>query len=277
MTRRVPQRRPLTRPLGMTAVIFEKINARNYVLQLDSRQSQHGLGFYMGSRELAVRERVLVTWREESHNYLIAGVESAAIGTVREPLVSGDDGWWQLSSGGAVDDTSNLLLARNISGIHKDSFIRFPDIAIAQGAVISNATLVLVQAQTSFQGETVRVDANDVDDAVVPTDADDADAKVRTTATATFLSAANGTVHSVDVTTIVNEILARGSWASGNAMMMFLKMVSSLNETAFWSFDKELDFPRLLLSPEPDVPTEALSIDDLTGFDLAAHVDVRFV
>lgn len=68
---RIPQRRPLQKPIGMAAVIFEKVDARNYVLHIDSRQSQHSWGFYMGPMELEEGDHVIATWREESHGYEI--------------------------------------------------------------------------------------------------------------------------------------------------------------------------------------------------------------
>jgi hypothetical protein len=104
-------------------------------------------------------------------------------------------------------------------------FFRFPNITIPQGAIITSATFFVGYASWSSgtPDGVIRFKMEDADD-VATGDAnlfvmDDTiwNATLTTAYTDHTLSAAN---INIDVTTTVQEIINRASWASGNAMRL---------------------------------------------------------
>lgn len=109
------------------------------------------------------------------------------------------------------------------------SGMRFTNITIPQGATINSALLELV-AKFASTGETVntRISAEDIDDA--PTFADDAAAfdTRYSTHTAAIVDwdniggwSAGDTYDSPEIKTVIQEIVDRAGWASGNDIVIF--------------------------------------------------------
>ena len=108
-----------------------------------------------------------------------------------------------------------------------DCFARFTGVAIPQGATIVSAVLTF-KARLARAGDTVRVklSCNDADNATAPTDCASLIAKDRTTAQIDWDFTTDWVVdseyESVDITTAVQEVINRGSWLSGNALMVLI-------------------------------------------------------
>jgi hypothetical protein len=95
---------------------------------------------------------------------------------------------------------------------------RFTTIALDQGVTIDNTTILQVQVTTTESGGvTSTVSADDVDDAAAWANGSRPSQITPTTATVSFAQTSSG-LKSLDVTAIVQEIVNRGSWASGNDM-----------------------------------------------------------
>lgn len=113
------------------------------------------------------------------------------------------------------------------SGVPWDAFQRFTNVTIPQGATIDDAKLQW-HANLNRAGTTCNftINGNDVDNAVSPTNNAEFDALVLTTATVNNNNVpawTAGVVYdSPDLATIVQEIVDRGSWASGNAMLFVM-------------------------------------------------------
>tara|TARA_R100001129_G_scaffold156644_1_gene119924 strand:- start:436 stop:1074 length:639 start_codon:yes stop_codon:yes gene_type:complete len=102
------------------------------------------------------------------------------------------------------------------------AFFRFQNINISQGATIQSAYLKVVYY--SGTGTTdLKIVGTDADNASAPTHASDGATSLHTSA---VVSWSNPSTHSTnyqtspDIKTVIQEIVDRGSWASGNAMMI---------------------------------------------------------
>ena len=104
-------------------------------------------------------------------------------------------------------------------------FARIAGLTIPQGSTIDSATIHFhTPVSSSATGKTVIIDGNDIDTAAIPTDEGHIRSATKTSATVswTFGAISGGTVESPEIKTIVQEIVNRAGWASGNAMTIYL-------------------------------------------------------
>lgn len=107
--------------------------------------------------------------------------------------------------------------------------LRFVNVTIPSGATINTASVSVVIAVTSQDEPNHPIYGNDVDDAAAfSAIAGSVSGRTQTTATVTWSSTdlgATGTSRhdSPDLSTIVQEIIDRGGWASGNAMAFMIQ------------------------------------------------------
>lgn len=112
-----------------------------------------------------------------------------------------------------------------VDGDHYDSFFRFRNVTIPQGATIDVAYLTYVDAGGADPATfTSRIYLNDVDDATVPADRQAHTEKARTSAF-TIYSDLTGNVQGEPFNTPslvgpVQEVVNRPGWVSGNAMLV---------------------------------------------------------
>jgi hypothetical protein len=133
---------------------------------------------------------------------------------------NGQDGnrW---ASSGFFNNT--FYFGRNGEAIH--AFIYFPSVTIPQGATITAATVTLRMSATQGTGTTVsRFRCEAADNPSPPTTAGQFDGRTRTTAYVDWtmpVGSAGNNYTSPDLSAVVQEVVNRGGWASGN-MMGFL-------------------------------------------------------
>ncbi len=100
--------------------------------------------------------------------------------------------------------------------------LRFQGVAVPQGALITSATLVLQSAGTAFGGSGTNWGywyGDAADNSAAWTNSDRPDQRTKTTAnSAVIWSTVNTTPVPTDVTAIIQEIVNRAGWASGNAL-----------------------------------------------------------
>ncbi len=140
---------------------------------------------------------------------------------------SADDAWSKIGEVGMVLNNPDLFFGRDAGGSPYASFCWWDNITIPGGATVQTAYLTTESRNSSTDGTGVKTDItfNDVDDAVQPTDGDDLDAKVSTAASVAWDDVdflVDTPTNSPSIVDVVQEILDRGSWASGNAMMVLL-------------------------------------------------------
>lgn len=140
------------------------------------------------------------------------------------PAVSADDGKWK--SAEFNSNYNDFVFGHDGNSVH--SFIRFLNVTIPAGSTITSAYIRFTAAQT-LSGNTVnvKISFNDVDDAVAPTNVAGADALVLTAAKVDWNAIAawtdGNTYDTPSIVTAIQEIVDRGGWSSGNAMMGLVK------------------------------------------------------
>ena len=173
-------------------------------------------------------------------------------------------------------------------------FFHFTSVAIPVGATITAATLSVRHASsgsTSYSGETLDVSAEDEDSPARPTESysppyDGIDDTL-TTAKATWTLGAmvDGTWYeSPDISAVIQELVDRGGWASGNDINMFLHNASTGgNWNARWyAHDQGTGYePKLEITyTEPDTTAPTVTslspADDTTGVVVTTDLVINF-
>ena len=171
---------------------------------------------------------------------------------------NGDDGRW--GSDGAFTASANLgTVGLASGGVDYNDFYRFQSVNIPQGATITSATLTL-QFGNSDVDDTLDlvVRGDDSDNSTAPTTAAEANGKAKTTAQVDWdwVSWLQDTNYvSPDLGAIVQEIVDRPGWASGNALQLFL-MENGGSTNDAWPYHREhTTGPEVVLNIEWEVST----------------------
>ena len=182
------------------------------------------------------------------------------------PAVSGDDGRWET---GTFISNSIALIIGNYSAKSQTLFARFPSVNIPQGSTIDSAFVKLTAYGTNSDTIIdVNIYFNDIDNAIAPTDETEADALALTTNLSNWIPGGwtDGVQYdSPSLVSVLQEVIDRGGWSSGNALQVVIKdNGSSSNVYRFpsaidhssgtekaelhvtWSTDVEVTFPNPL-------------------------------
>lgn len=133
-----------------------------------------------------------------------------------------DHSYWLDSGSGSATTSSPILLASSSNASpFFDAMLRSV-LAVPQGATIVSAVVSVTRSGSGGTGTDCIVDfyGNAADDATLPANATAGAALVRTSAFTTLptipSTGLSGTTYTADVTTLVQEIVNRSGWASGN-------------------------------------------------------------
>ncbi len=123
-------------------------------------------------------------------------------------------------------DSNTVIADRSISG-H-----RFTSVTVPKGAQIITATIQLKPVNATLDDANIDIHAEDVDNAVDFATTPDVWNRARTAASVAWVADSLGTsyVTSPELKTVIQEIVDRGSWASGNALVILLKGKSDVNK-----------------------------------------------
>jgi hypothetical protein len=138
------------------------------------------------------------------------------------PTANEDDGYIS-SSGNAFTNTG---LAVNLGEYNQrfDSFVRFPNVIVPKNAVILSAYVVYIARYDGANTDCItKMYFNDVDNATAPTTWSQYHNLASTTAEVPWTITpvlAGGFYTSPDIKSLVQEIVDRPGWSSGNAMML---------------------------------------------------------
>jgi len=155
----------------------------------------------------------------------------------------------EVSTAASSDDAKEKLSDNNVALDNKDlDFVsteevglRFPSMTIPADATITSAYIEFVASSYKTLATNVTFFAEDGDDpgAFTLTDGDITD-RTKTTASVNWPSVpswtADTTYQSVDVSAIIQEVVDRGGWASGNAMVVIVTTASG--DRRFKTFDE---------------------------------------
>lgn len=143
----------------------------------------------------------------------------------KSPAVTADDCYITFPAGGFVNNS--FCMFGNFGTNDASSYIRFPNVDIAQGTTILAAGITLIASSgNSGLGMKVHISAEDSDSSVAPTSHNEFDALVRTTEFVQWNDIpviTDYTVYSTpDLTAVIQEIINRPGWVSGNAIGIIL-------------------------------------------------------
>jgi len=140
------------------------------------------------------------------------------------PAASADDGYYYISWNNNFVD----LALGDISGNNAYMFLRFQNVSVPQGATITEA-YIRFTAYSNKTGTPVltKIYFNDADNATAPTDWTTQQAKVKTTAVLDWdinICWVNDTKYNTDdLSDVIQEVVDRPGWVSGNAMMALIQ------------------------------------------------------
>ena len=104
--------------------------------------------------------------------------------------------------------------------------LRFQSVTIPQASTINTATISITVPSLSFDDPDVTIWAQAIDDAAAfTTGSNDISGRTPTTATVTWTASSIGTgaKTSPSLVSVIQEIINRAGWASGNAIALILK------------------------------------------------------
>ncbi len=166
---------------------------------------------------------------------------------------SGDDGYWTPSMN---FDNSSSTTKVGFDGMMFDdihSFFRFQNVTIPNATVISSATLSLVVGANASATFNMSIKGEDVDDSSAYSDETDAESATETSASVTWAGSSGWATSDVEVSpeikTIIQEIVNRTGWSSGNDLTLRLKYSGSGmggEEYAFKTYDDSAGVSALL-------------------------------
>lgn len=165
---------------------------------------------------------------------------------------------------------------RNFSGDQDwQSGMRFTSVTIPQGATISAATLTFKARITETAGTVnLRIEGQAADDAATFSTLSDFTGRSRTAANASWSPGAwtaNTLYTTADFTSVVQEIVNRAGWASGNNLALFIKNNGSTTGTdayrIAYSFNNAAaDAPQLDITYSVGGPTITVSENSVDPF-----------
>ena len=191
--------------------------------------------------------------------FVSGSVEAAQF--VQSPQVSADDCFENDANVGL--NCSNVIWVESgsIASGRINTGIRFPNVTVAQGTTVDSATISMKSNESGGQRLEGVIWGHDVDNSTLG----DVTGLTTTTASVSWNTGNIGTNVRVtkDITAIVQEILNRGGWVSGNGMSIIIKGRDGSNYNFFgWSVDNSAtpaDDAILTINftiPPPDASTQ---------------------
>lgn len=143
---------------------------------------------------------------------------------------SGNDGGWFEGTFGFTTTSGNVFAGAyfdtNFEGVN--TFLRYTNVTIPKNATI-NSAVVNFTANETKSNNTVncRIRAVASDNPAAPADYSGAEAATRTSAAVDWSAipawTLNSNYDSPDIASVVQEIVNRGGWASGNALVLYFE------------------------------------------------------
>ena len=197
---------------------------------------------------------------------------------------STDDAEERISDGNMYTDSSDLeFVYDSYVGGDQVVGIRFQNVDIPHGAIITSAYLQFAVDETGSEATTLTLQAQDSDDAdTFSTTAFDISARPKTTAFASWSPAAwstTGTLHNTSgLTSVVQEVVDRSGWTSGNDMAF---MISGNGKRTAESYDGSSSTAPLLhveyelppVNQAPVITNSNLNIDIAENQTMAMDVN----
>lgn len=143
----------------------------------------------------------------------------------------------------------------NVNATTQFAGIRFQNVTIPAGSTITAATLTFYFISGSYDDPYLTIKGNDVDDAAAFSAVNnDVSSRTMTTASVTWdqNSVGIGLETSPDISAVVQEIIDRGGWSSGNSIAFILAAIDNSSTFRVRAYDGTTDtFPTLDITYTP--------------------------
>lgn len=141
-------------------------------------------------------------------------------------------------------------------GVTFNAYMRFPNITIPKGATITSAVVRFISYENqSPSGAKAKCYFNNVDDAVAPTTGAEVEALALTTAVdwgVTTQWTTGSTYNTPSLTALLQSIIDRSGWASGQAMMVVIRddgsALGALRAARSWKYSGDENKPTLIVT-----------------------------
>ena len=167
-------------------------------------------------------------------------------------VASGDDGYWipasEMNNNAATTKVGYTMM--QFEDIN--SFFRFQNVTVPNATTISTATLTLIVGAAASATFNMTIEGEDANDSAQYATYEDADDVTETTAGVTWAGSSGWATSDVevspDIKTIIQEIVNRGGWASGNDLTLRVNYndTDDNEEYEFKSFDDSAGVSALL-------------------------------
>jgi len=155
-------------------------------------------------------------------------------GSFTGEVISGADDVEELSTDGSIDITSSDLdLVEDSPNLYSAVGIRIMNITVPQGATVTNAYLEFVADEAQSVATSLTISAEATSNALaIPTTNYALTSKTKTNASTSWTNLPAWTIgdtyQSTDISSVVQELINRGDWASGNAMTFIIEGTGTL-------------------------------------------------
>lgn len=197
-----------------------------------------------------------------------------AVTITSKPAAGTDDGSWHNNGVGSFSTSATVIRigdSATTDDYNRSGWVRFPGIVVPVGATITSATIEVHAAGLTGAIPQMKIDANAADNPAAPASRSAVNAMVHTTANATWTPSTWATptpYTSPELKTVIQELINRPGWASGNAILMFFNDVNTANvlgQLTFTSFEgSTVDCATLSVSYNTSTPPTADAGSDQT-------------
>lgn len=155
-------------------------------------------------------------------------------------VAAGNDDAREVATVMYLDETTGIIMPSNSPGTWAAT--RFTNVTIPAGSTVTAATYSVYVYTTSNDSPDVDVFADDADNSAQPTTtASDLTNRTETTAKVTWTATNIGTGWKSpgDVAAVVQEVIDRAGWASGNAITILLDARTTSNDFRFRCYEND--------------------------------------
>lgn len=155
--------------------------------------------------------------------------------SISRQVNAGNDDAGEKDDGTGFDASGSTLSMKSstVDANRRNAGFVFDNITVPSGVIIVSATLQLYIFDSLYDDPNVDIYGNDVDDANDFTTEADVTSRVTTTASVSWVDTAilTGWKNSPDIKTVIQEIVDRGGWASGNSICILVKGKSDASKS----------------------------------------------
>ena len=255
---------------------------KGHAYQEDGDEIYPELRFRKQANRLFVEVRTPWAWLENASYPVVIDP------TVDDQVGASDEDAWEKDDGTGFDDTSVYIrgVSNTSASTRTNGGFFFNNITIAQAATIDVAYTTIVPAGTSYDDPNINIRANDVDNAVDFTADADVTTRVNSASTSNYTewidtSIGTASQNSPSIIDVVQEVINRGGWSSGNDMVILFEGKEDANyDFRVISYDEstsdcaKLHIEYTAISSNSISVSDGLTVGESTTVDLISGFNI---